>query len=108
MGAPVDQPWLLGFWHAAGDEQDFDTPGSALDGWSREELSPSMAWRAVPTQPGSGEMELDSMIRLGDFLKGRLMDFFGGQQNEPWVLMGCFSTSLCVFFWFSIFLFVGG
>ena len=38
----------------AGDEQDFDTPGSALDGWSREELSPSMAWRAVPTQPGWG------------------------------------------------------
>eukprot|EP00438_Fugacium_kawagutii_P034494 Skav226408 [mRNA] locus=scaffold3989:261491:275408:- [translate_table: standard] len=35
-----------------GDEQDFDTPGSALDGWSREELSPSMAWRAVATQPG--------------------------------------------------------
>ena len=24
--------------HYAGDEQDFDTPGSALDGWAREAL----------------------------------------------------------------------
>ena len=46
---------VVTFWpgvplHYAGDEQDFDTPGSALDGWAREELSASMAWRAVPTQ----------------------------------------------------------
>ena len=26
--------------HYAGDEQDFDTPGSALDGWAREAKLP--------------------------------------------------------------------
>ena len=40
-----------------------------------------MAWRAVPTQPGSGGNGVRFTIRLGDFFKGRLMVFFGGQQN---------------------------
>ena len=46
---------VITFWpgvplHYAGDEQDFDTPGSALDGWAREELATSLAWRAVRTR----------------------------------------------------------
>ena len=56
---------VITFWpgvplHYAGDEQDFDTPGSALDGWAREELSPSLAWRAVRTQPGGNPADKDS------------------------------------------------
>lgn len=49
---PRVRPRSSPFRVASGDEQDFDTPGSALDGWAREELSASMAWRAVPTQAG--------------------------------------------------------
>eukprot|EP00931_Biecheleriopsis_adriatica_P031342 TRINITY_DN18394_c0_g1_i1.p1 TRINITY_DN18394_c0_g1~~TRINITY_DN18394_c0_g1_i1.p1 ORF type:complete len:1877 (+),score=386.70 TRINITY_DN18394_c0_g1_i1:87-5717(+) len=56
---------VITFWpgvplHYAGDEQDFDTPGSALDGWSREELSVSMAWRAVRTQEGGNPADRDN------------------------------------------------
>ena len=56
---------VVTFWpgvplHYAGDEQDFDTPGSALDGWSREELSASMAWRAVATQPNGNPADRDN------------------------------------------------
>eukprot|EP00931_Biecheleriopsis_adriatica_P028267 TRINITY_DN1687_c0_g3_i1.p1 TRINITY_DN1687_c0_g3~~TRINITY_DN1687_c0_g3_i1.p1 ORF type:complete len:3167 (-),score=584.59 TRINITY_DN1687_c0_g3_i1:97-8973(-) len=56
---------VITFWpgiplHYAGDEQDFDTPGSALDGWSREELSASMAWRAVRTQPNGNPADRDN------------------------------------------------
>eukprot|EP00442_Polarella_glacialis_P024641 CAMPEP_0115122638 /NCGR_PEP_ID=MMETSP0227-20121206/46955_1 /TAXON_ID=89957 /ORGANISM="Polarella glacialis, Strain CCMP 1383" /LENGTH=3177 /DNA_ID=CAMNT_0002524635 /DNA_START=126 /DNA_END=9659 /DNA_ORIENTATION=+ len=46
--------------HYAGDEQDLDTPGSALDGWSREELSASMAWRAVRTQKDGNPADRDN------------------------------------------------
>jgi glycosidase len=35
----------------AGDEQLFMTPGSALDGWAREELTMSHAWRALRSVP---------------------------------------------------------
>eukprot|EP00428_Durinskia_dybowskii_P011071 CAMPEP_0170222166 /NCGR_PEP_ID=MMETSP0116_2-20130129/10775_1 /TAXON_ID=400756 /ORGANISM="Durinskia baltica, Strain CSIRO CS-38" /LENGTH=2201 /DNA_ID=CAMNT_0010472853 /DNA_START=123 /DNA_END=6728 /DNA_ORIENTATION=- len=57
MGGPSEMKLCLTvitFWpgtplHYAGDEQDFNTPGSALDGWAREELAASMAWRAMPT-----------------------------------------------------------
>ena len=47
--------WLT-FWtgvplHYAGDEQAFKTYGTALDGWAREELSLSLAWRAIGTLP---------------------------------------------------------
>jgi glycosidase len=43
--------WMT-FWpgvpvHWAGDEQLFMTRGTALDGWAREELSVSAAWRAM-------------------------------------------------------------
>eukprot|EP00931_Biecheleriopsis_adriatica_P028261 TRINITY_DN1687_c0_g1_i1.p1 TRINITY_DN1687_c0_g1~~TRINITY_DN1687_c0_g1_i1.p1 ORF type:complete len:3142 (-),score=579.43 TRINITY_DN1687_c0_g1_i1:40-9312(-) len=46
---------VITFWpgiplHYAGDEQGFNSPGSALDGWAREELSTSLAWRAVRTK----------------------------------------------------------
>ncbi|CAJ1377628.1 unnamed protein product [Effrenium voratum] len=56
---------VVTFWpgvplHYAGDEQDFDTPGSALDGWAREELAASLAWRAVPTQPGGNPADVDN------------------------------------------------
>ena len=45
--------WLT-FWpgvplHYAGDEQGFRSPGTALDGWAREELGASLAWRAMGT-----------------------------------------------------------
>eukprot|EP00931_Biecheleriopsis_adriatica_P028266 TRINITY_DN1687_c0_g2_i5.p1 TRINITY_DN1687_c0_g2~~TRINITY_DN1687_c0_g2_i5.p1 ORF type:complete len:3114 (-),score=646.00 TRINITY_DN1687_c0_g2_i5:69-8834(-) len=56
---------VVTFWpgvplHYAGDEQDFDTPGSALDGWSREELSASMAWRSVRTGPDGNPADRDN------------------------------------------------
>lgn len=56
---------LITFWpgvplHYSGDEQDFDTPGSALDGWAREELSHSLAWRAVRTQPEGNPADVDN------------------------------------------------
>ena len=43
--------WLQ-FWpgiplHYAGDEQGFATFGTALDGWAREELALSYAWRGM-------------------------------------------------------------
>lgn len=46
---------IITFWpgiplHYAGDEQNFRTPGSALDGWAREELGASLAWQAVRHQ----------------------------------------------------------
>jgi len=56
---------VITFWpgvplHYAGDEQDFDTPGSALDGWAREELSTSLAWRAVRTQESGNPADGDN------------------------------------------------
>mmetsp|Transcript_31690 Transcript_31690/g.57736 ORF Transcript_31690/g.57736 Transcript_31690/m.57736 type:complete len:1635 (-) Transcript_31690:46-4950(-) len=56
---------VITFWpgiplHYAGDEQDFDTPGSALDGWAREELSASLAWQAVRTQPNGNPADRDN------------------------------------------------
>eukprot|EP00930_Biecheleria_cincta_P087704 TRINITY_DN7693_c0_g1_i1.p1 TRINITY_DN7693_c0_g1~~TRINITY_DN7693_c0_g1_i1.p1 ORF type:complete len:1363 (-),score=146.28 TRINITY_DN7693_c0_g1_i1:10-4098(-) len=56
---------MITFWpgiplHYAGDEQDFDTPGSALDGWAREELSMSLAWRGLPTSSHGNPADGDS------------------------------------------------
>jgi len=34
--------------------RNFRTPGSALDGWAREELGASLAWQAVRHQGGAG------------------------------------------------------
>eukprot|EP00439_Symbiodinium_sp_Y106_P054631 s1250_g7.t1 len=56
---------VITFWpgvplHYAGDEQDFDTPGSALDGWAREELSTSLAWRAVRTRESGNPADGDN------------------------------------------------
>eukprot|EP00933_Yihiella_yeosuensis_P064573 TRINITY_DN67_c2_g1_i1.p1 TRINITY_DN67_c2_g1~~TRINITY_DN67_c2_g1_i1.p1 ORF type:complete len:1571 (-),score=243.24 TRINITY_DN67_c2_g1_i1:172-4884(-) len=46
--------------HYAGDEQDFNTPGTALDGWAREELSVSLAWRAARTSSSGNPADRDS------------------------------------------------
>jgi len=84
---------VVTFWpgvplHYAGDEQDFDTPGSALDGWSREELSPSMAWRAVPTQPGGNPADKDNFDMTSESyhyiarLNGLREAYFGGFGSE--------------------------
>eukprot|EP00930_Biecheleria_cincta_P101649 TRINITY_DN932_c0_g1_i1.p1 TRINITY_DN932_c0_g1~~TRINITY_DN932_c0_g1_i1.p1 ORF type:complete len:1862 (-),score=264.80 TRINITY_DN932_c0_g1_i1:730-6315(-) len=56
---------VISFWpgvplHYAGDEQDFDTPGSALDGWAREELSASLAWRAMKTSETGNPADKDN------------------------------------------------
>jgi len=56
---------VITFWpgvplHYAGDEQGFNTPGSALDGWAREELGVSLAWRAVRTTPEGNPADGDS------------------------------------------------
>jgi len=56
---------VITFWpgiplHYAGDEQEFDTPGTALDGWAREELSTSMAWRAIRTRSDGNPADADS------------------------------------------------
>ncbi|CAE8624625.1 unnamed protein product [Polarella glacialis] len=56
---------VITFWpgvplHYAGDEQDLSTPGSGLDGWSREELSVSMAWRALRTTPEGNPADRDN------------------------------------------------
>eukprot|EP00435_Cladocopium_sp_Y103_P012619 s1297_g3.t1 len=56
---------VITFWpglplHYAGDEQEIDTPGSALDGWAREELSVSLAWSAVQTSPEGNRAERDN------------------------------------------------
>ncbi|CAE7382371.1 ags1 [Symbiodinium sp. CCMP2456] len=56
---------IITFWpglplHYAGDEQDLGTPGSALDGWAREELSPSIAWSAVRTTSQGNPADRDN------------------------------------------------
>jgi len=56
---------VINFWagiplHYAGDEQDLSSPGIALDGWSREELAPAMAWQAVPTGAGGNPADRDN------------------------------------------------
>ncbi|CAK9022956.1 unnamed protein product, partial [Durusdinium trenchii] len=56
---------VITFWpglplHYAGDEQSIDTPGSALDGWAREELSTSLAWTAVKTSQDGNPAERDN------------------------------------------------
>lgn len=60
-----------------------------------------MAWRAVPTQPGSRKMELDSRSVWGSF-KGRLMFFFSGSNKTNHGFWWSVSPHLCVcfFFWF--------
>jgi len=56
---------VISFWpgtpvHYAGDEQGLNTPGNALDGWAREELSASMAWRALSTTPSGNPADVDN------------------------------------------------
>lgn len=56
---------VITFWpglplHYAGDEQDFNTPGTALDGWAREELAASMAWSALSTLPSGNPANKDN------------------------------------------------
>lgn len=87
---------VITFWpgvplHYAGDEQDFDSPGSALDGWAREELSPSMAWRAVRTQPDGNPADGDNFdmtsatylyIRRLNALRSAYFGEFGDEECD--------------------------
>ncbi|CAJ1445279.1 unnamed protein product [Effrenium voratum] len=56
---------VITFWpgiplHYAGDEQNLGSPGSALDGWSREELGSSLAWQAVTVTPSGNPADGDN------------------------------------------------
>eukprot|EP00966_Prymnesium_polylepis_P171689 3970011-Prymnesium_polylepis.1 len=59
--------WLT-FWpgvplHYAGDEQAFRTYGTALDGWAREELTLSAAWRGMgDTIPRQDNFDMSSQM----------------------------------------------
>lgn len=46
--------------HYAGDEQNFNTPGTALDGWAREELATSLAWRGIRTEAYGNPADADN------------------------------------------------
>ncbi|CAE7455433.1 ags1, partial [Symbiodinium sp. CCMP2456] len=65
---------VITFWpgiplHYAGDEQNFDSPGSALDGWAREELGASLAWQAVPTHQSGNVASRDNFdMTSGNYL----------------------------------------
>jgi alpha-1,3-glucan synthase len=51
-------PGILGFYY--GDEQGFLTRGTALDGWSREDMMTSLAWKDLPTVNGTNPCETDN------------------------------------------------
>ena len=60
--------WMT-FWpgvplHYAGDEQAFKTYGTALDGWAREPLSLSLAYRAMGTLPDRDHFDMTSATFL--------------------------------------------
>eukprot|EP00931_Biecheleriopsis_adriatica_P061877 TRINITY_DN3722_c0_g1_i1.p1 TRINITY_DN3722_c0_g1~~TRINITY_DN3722_c0_g1_i1.p1 ORF type:complete len:3061 (+),score=639.06 TRINITY_DN3722_c0_g1_i1:1306-9183(+) len=84
---------VITFWpgvplHYAGDEQDLSTPGSALDGWAREELSVSMAWSAVRMSPDGNPADRDnfdmtsSTYRYVARLNALRRAYFGSFGNE--------------------------
>ena len=87
---------VITFWpgvplHYAGDEQDFDTPGSALDGWAREELSTSLAWRAVRTRADGNPADGDNFdmthptylyIARLNALRRAYFGFFGAEECD--------------------------
>ena len=43
-----------------GDEQGFKTNGTALDGWAREDMMTSLAWKGLPTVNGKNPCEGDN------------------------------------------------
>jgi alpha-1,3-glucan synthase len=43
-----------------GDEQGFKTNGTALDGWAREDMMTSLAWKGLPTVNGHNPAEIDN------------------------------------------------
>lgn len=51
-------PGILGYYY--GDEQGFLTKGTALDGWSREDMMTSYAWKDLPTVNGTNPCEKDN------------------------------------------------
>eukprot|EP00434_Breviolum_minutum_P038614 symbB.v1.2.034261.t1/scaffold4394.1/size40221/1 len=82
---------IITFWpgiplHYAGDEQNFRTPGSALDGWAREELSASLAWQAVRHQDNVLERDNFDMTSRNYLFIARLnalrRAYFGDFGNE--------------------------
>eukprot|EP00930_Biecheleria_cincta_P087705 TRINITY_DN7693_c0_g2_i2.p1 TRINITY_DN7693_c0_g2~~TRINITY_DN7693_c0_g2_i2.p1 ORF type:complete len:1345 (-),score=144.52 TRINITY_DN7693_c0_g2_i2:51-4085(-) len=92
---------LISFWpgiplHYAGDEQDFNTPGSALDGWAREGLSTSLAWRALPTSSQGNPADRDSfdmtsptyryIARLNALRRAYLGNFGSAECDRPDIL----------------------
>jgi len=88
---------IISFWpgipvHYAGDEQELDTPGNALSGWAREELSVSMAWRSLRTAPSGNPATADNfdmtsapyryLQRLNALRAAYLGDFESEQCDE--------------------------
>ncbi|KAL0487147.1 alpha-amylase [Acrasis kona] len=51
-------PGIPSFYY--GDEQGFKTMGTALDGWGREDMSTSLAWKDLPTVEGRNPCETDN------------------------------------------------
>ncbi|MDB5105120.1 MAG: symbB [Fibrobacteres bacterium] len=56
---------IIAFWPGIpafyyGDEQGFKTNGTALDGWGREDMMTSLAWKAYPTVNGRNPCETDN------------------------------------------------
>lgn len=56
---------IIGFWPGVplfyyGDEQGFKTNGTALDGWAREDMMTSLAWKGLPTVNGKNPSEIDN------------------------------------------------
>ncbi len=56
---------IVAFWPGVplfyyGDEQGFKTNGTALDGWAREDMMTSLAWKSLPTVNGHNPAETDN------------------------------------------------
>jgi glycosidase len=56
---------IIAFWPGIplfyyGDEQGFKTNGTALDGWAREDMATSLAWKGLPTVNGKNPAETDN------------------------------------------------
>ena len=74
--------------HYAGDEQAFKTYGTALDGWAREELSLSAAWRGMGTLPLRDNFDMSASVyqyvqRLNRLRSAYLVPVVGCDAEEP-------------------------
>jgi alpha-1,3-glucan synthase len=61
---------IIAFWPGLplfyyGDEQGFKTNGTALDGWAREDMMTSLAWKGLPTVNGKNPCETDNFDMAG-------------------------------------------